>query len=139
MRRAAACLSAVLLAAACQPPAAVTFEDGQERLPSAGYLHVEGDPIIAERATEVRFVGSDGAESAVAVRFAAGDRIVIDHSGFPGEHWLTVGGVLCRGPFTLFAEQETDLVLHLSLDGCLVTTSATHAVGSRSHEPGVVP
>lgn len=108
-------------------------------MPGPGYLHIEGEPIVAERTRTVRFVGSDMEESGVSARVGPGDRIVIDGVALPGEHGLSVDGVSCVGRFPVAIDQEIDLVLHLTADGCLVSTLGTHAAGAASHEPGQLP
>jgi hypothetical protein len=139
MRRASAGILVTLFVGACGSAPPVTFEPGVERVPGPGYLHIEGDPIVADRTRTVRFVGSDMAESGVSARFGPGDRIVVDGVALAGEHGLSVDGVSCVGRFPVAVDQEIDLVLHLTADACTVSTVGAHAPGAASHEPGRLP
>jgi hypothetical protein len=134
--RAGLALLAILgtAAMACDPAVGRTFEPGVEHLPTPGSIHVEGRPRTAERPLTVRFVGSDGERSAVAEAFAVGDVVRIDRTDFPGIHALTVNGVACDGPFAIEAQQETDLILRITRDGCETIVERTHDEAAVVHE-----
>jgi hypothetical protein len=136
--------AAAAVAAACGSSAAqvsppTTFEDGVEHVPGPGYAHVEGDPIVAERAIEVKWV-VDGQPSQLAVRFAPGERVVFDQAGVPDDqNRLSVDGVTCGGTFPTSTDVETDVRLASGPGACTVTIARTHPRGSASHEPGREP
>jgi len=127
------------LLAACDPSSDATVEAGVEHVPGPGYLHIEADPVVLDRAITVRFFGSDHQPSGVVIRVPAGQRIVIDHTSLPGEEGLIVDAQSCGGTVPVVLERETDVRLELGAGGCKVFALETHVLGLREHEPGLSP
>lgn len=105
-----------------------TFQDGTEALPGPGYFHVVGDPAIAARSYVVRTLLPNGELSGTGDRLVAGQPIGFEGVTFPGEVGLAVDGTTCDGRFAVELDLVTEVVLHLTGDGCQVTAGAIHAV-----------
>jgi len=121
-----------LVLAACAPEGR-TFVPGSEMLPSPGYFHIEGDPIVAERTLTFRYVGSDGVVSQVSDTIQPGGQAVVDRTTLPGSHALTLNDFPCSGSFTVETDRETDLVVRVTADGCETSTVRIHGVGEVTH------
>jgi hypothetical protein len=122
-----------LLFAACGPNPGGTFTNGSEAIPAPGYFHVEGDPKVAGQTLVLRYAGSDGVPSQISDTIERGQPVVIDRTDLSGPHTLLVNGTACRGSFEVRTDMETDLVVHLTSEGCDTSVLRTHIPGGFTH------
>lgn len=122
-----------VVVAACGPIGGESFIPGSEQLPAPGYFHIVGDPPVAARTLVFRYVGSDGVVSQVSDTIRVGEQVVVDRTTLPGSHGLTLNDVTCTGSFNVETDRETDLVVHITSDGCATSVERVHQAGEITH------
>jgi hypothetical protein len=73
-----------------------------------------------------------------AARFEKGDEVIVNWSTLPLPlvKWIEVNGRDCGGRFGVQARTETDLLLTLIDDGCVVVVLGSHPEGGTHVAPG---
>lgn len=114
------------IAGACAFGPAATFEQGVERLPGPGYIHLVTQPATVETDLTFVLIVTDGTDSSVSTTVAAGDPVVVDLTTLPGPYGMRVNGTACEGRFPVQGDRETDVVVRLATDGCTIAVGAIH-------------
>ena len=102
------------------PTATAPPPNGNEGAPGPSYVHITGEPAVADDRLVFGYVLPDGAASSVTDVVEAGEKIEIDRTSQPGRHQLLVNGAMCANPYTLVVGQTVSIVVHIDRSGCRV-------------------
>lgn len=116
----------LVVAGACAPGPGGTFEQGVEHLPAPGYIHLVTQPAIAQIELTFVLIVTDGTDSGVTTRVAAGDPVAIDLTTPPGAYAIRMNGTVCQDRFPVEADRETDVVVRIATDGCATAVGGIH-------------
>lgn len=111
-------VAAAALVVACAPQVGGTFEQGVERLPGPGYIHLVTQPATSEIALTFTLIVPDGTDSQVHTTVQPGEAAAVDLTALPGAHAIRMNGVACDGRFPVEGDRVTEVVVRITLDGC---------------------
>ncbi len=109
---------ALAVVGSCSPQAGATFEEGVERQPGPGWIHVVTQPASAEIDLVFVLTDSAGDDSSIRTVVAAGERAAFDLITLPGPRAIRMNGDLCQNRFPVEEDRQTEIVVRITADGC---------------------